>query len=135
MSANALGNAVLLASISITDITAHTYRTNPFLKGSGISIIAGSYNRNPRPYTLAIPISNTANEELTAAIIGNIDTTQAFPDYTLGSGTIAASSQDILYVYMKGPNAFPSEFVSLSLSYATAPTSGSVLAYILFYGE
>ena len=130
---NSLGNAILFASIAITDTTAHTYRTNPLKNGTGIGIIPAFYNRFPKPYTVAIPIQNGANQELSAAVIGNIDTSQAFSDYVLGTGTIAANSTDILYIYMKGANAFPSEFVSLSLSYATAPTSGSVLAYILFH--
>ena len=132
-STNGLGNATLFASLAITDTTAHTYRTNPLKNGTGIAILPALYNRSPKPYTVAIPVQNGANEELTVAVIGNIDTSQAFSDYTLGTGTIPASGADILYIYMKGANAFPSEFVSLSLSYTTAPTSGSVLAYILFH--
>lgn len=126
---------LLFASIAITDITAHTYRTDPFSTKTqtGIQILPAVFNRQPPPGVAAIVISNTENEELTAAVIGNIDTTQAIPDYTIGTGTIAANASDILYVYMQGPNAFPSEYISLSLSFATAPTTGNVLAYLKYY--
>jgi len=132
-----MDSAILLANIDITDTTAHTYRTDPYSskKGTGIKIVDAMHNRNPPPYTVAIPVSNGAGEELTVEVIGNVDTTKTLADYVLGTGNIAANSSDILYVYMKGPNAFPSEYVSLSLSYSTAPTSGGVKAYILFYGD
>ena len=135
---NANKAMILMASLSITDTNTHTYRTNPFTISSGIASgiqILDAMKREPKPYTVAIYVQNTANQELSVGIIGNIDTTQTLLDYNLGTGTIAANSADILFVYMRGPNAFPSEEISLSLSYATAPTSGSVIAYAGFYGE
>ena len=135
MATNSFGNAILLASISITDTSVHTYKTNPFKNGAGIFLLSGTHRREPQPYTVSIPIQNTADQELTVTVIGNIDPTQTFSDYSIGSGSVSANGQDILYIYMKGANAFPSEFISINLSYATAPTSGSVLAYVLFYGE
>ena len=128
---------VLIANLAITDTKTHTYRTNPYSakSASGIQILPAMLNRQPEPYTLAVVVSNSENETLSVSVIGNIDTTQAIPDYTLGAtGTIDASASDILYIYMKGPNAFPSDYISLSLSFATAPTSGSVIAYAKFYG-
>lgn len=132
-------SALLIASIAITDTSVHTYRTDPMAVNdgvpSGIDIIPAMFQREPKPYTVAIYVQNTGNEELTVVPIGNIDSSKTYLDYNIGSGTIAAGGADILYIYMQGANAFPSEYMSLALSYATAPTSGSVTAYVLFYGE
>lgn len=129
------GSELIFAQITITDTNAHTYRTDPYSSksGTGIKIVPALFNREPAPYTIAIVINNGENQTLSAAAIGNIDDVQTISDYTLGTGTINASTADILYVYTGGANAFPSEYISLSLQYSTAPSSGSVTAYVKFY--
>lgn len=123
----------LLASIEILDTNAHTYRTDPLIKNSGIGIFDALYSRKPRPSTVAIPVDNEEDQDLTVTVIGNVDTTETLADYPIQTATIDASTSDILYLPVKGKYTFPTDFISIQLQYATKPTSGKVLAYIGFF--
>ena len=132
------GNEILLANISATSTTAYTYRTNPFSSSTntGIQLFPVYYQNSNLACIVAIYVVNQSNEAVSVTPISNITNEQSVPDFTYGSAAqIAAGGADMLYVYMKGVNPQPAEFISLSFKYSTVPTSTTnyVAAWARFY--
>ena len=115
--------SALLAYTSITDTNTHTYRnTNGiFLKKIGLNV--------PSAKGAAIWVYNAENQAATVQVIGNIAANQMYPDFSIGSSTtVDAGSADWIIL---SPPWF--EFVSLQVSYATAPTTGYFYAILMVY--
>ncbi|MEM3290624.1 MAG: hypothetical protein QW046_03825 [Candidatus Micrarchaeaceae archaeon] len=121
--------AVLLAYISITDTNTHTYLTDPLVPYSGsyygidIAQISRSY---PSPSSYLIYILNNENQILTVQPIANIVDDGSYPDMNItlpsGATSITINPGDAGTLSFKFDD-YPIEYISLYLSYATAPTS------------
>jgi len=123
---NRYGNPVTLASIAIVDINTHTYLTDPkniFIKKLGTS--------EPAFESYAIWTYNSENQTVTVQPLTNIVSNGIYPDVNLiPSYTVNAGGTD----WRMFPfSSYPIEFLSVALSFATAPTSGSVLVYLYAY--
>lgn len=134
MATSVNGNQINIADIAITDTSTHTYRTDPYNSKTtkGILLLEALKNRIPVPTVVAIYIQNGSAEELTFQVTGNIDDSETYNDVNLQAGKIDASSQDFVYAYVHGYNVVPADYIALSLSFATAPSSGSVIAFARF---
>ena len=80
-------------------------------------------------------INNTLNQTLTVNWLTNIDNTETYNDLTLSSPstyTVLSNDSDIHSLSFID-NAL--SYLSVSISCTTAPTSGSVLAYLILYGS
>lgn len=121
---------VPLSVIIITDTAVHTYVTDPVsAAGTGIAIIKignilGSGETSLSSFALSV--YNNENQILTVQPMTNDVTDQSLPDVYLDATTpnftvgIGANSKN----YYKFNN-FPIEYLTLYLSYATAPTQYS----------
>lgn len=130
--------AISLVDLSITDTDLHTWRTNPWSTktNTGIKLQEAWFGRGrqEKPYTIVAHIENSEDQELTAQYISNIDGTSTYGDDNIGGSASYPSGTNGRYVgYMQGPNASPAEYISLSLQFSTTPTSGKVIAFLLFY--
>jgi len=120
------GNPVTLASIAIVDTNTHTYLTDPkniFIKKLGTS--------EPAFESYAIWTYNSENQTVTVQPLTNIANDGSYPDVNLiPSYTVNAGGAD----WRMFPfSSYPIEFLSVALSFSTAPTSGSVLVYLYAY--
>jgi hypothetical protein len=131
---NSIGNSnttwVPLANVSITDTSVHSYSTN----SSNIAIIQlgnllGAGNNQISSYSLWL--YNGENQTVTVQPITNIVNDGSYPDINLiPSYTVNSNTSDLR---MFPFNSYPIEYISLALSFATAPTSGSVLGILFIY--
>lgn len=123
-----------MASISILDTNTHNYKTNPnniFIYHLGTS--------QPPIKSFAIWVFNGENQTLTATPIANIvndgsynDVPIATPSNTTGQYSIPSSSS-IYNIYNFADYSI--EYVSIALSFSTAPTSGNIISYLFIYYE
>jgi len=129
--------ATLIANISITDTSTHTYRTDPYNQKTNTGImLLDLLHRDPRPEVIGIFVYNNENQQLTAQVIENMDNSGNFPDINLGSSTpVSAGDATKLLIYTSGTNATPVDFLSIALSFATAPTTGNVQVYVRPYDK
>lgn len=120
----------LIDRFSISDTKVHSYRTDP----NSIPILAIGDQR-PALQAFSIWIHNTTDQVLTASVIGNIDGTGNYPDYTIdvsGAESIAVNPGDTqLIVYEM--SRYATEYVSLQVQFATAPTKGYITAKVMIY--
>jgi hypothetical protein len=119
---------VPLANINITDINIHTYLTDPpNSAGQGIDILhigdlLGSGNNPIKAY--ALWIFNNENQTLTVQPINNVVNDGTLPDCALvPSYTVSAGSTD---TRMFPFYSYPIEYLSLYLSFSTAPTGAGL---------
>ncbi len=125
-----------LANIQITDTNIHSYLSDP----NNIAIvrlgnILGSEGRQLSSF--AVWIYNGENQTLTVTPITNIVNDGSYPDIPITTPSNTTGN------YTLNPNTplwnvynfdnYSIEFLSLQLSFATAPTSGSVLASLYLY--
>ncbi|MEM3860256.1 MAG: hypothetical protein QW478_12795 [Candidatus Micrarchaeaceae archaeon] len=130
---------VPIANITITDTNTHTYQTDPVsaTSGTGIAIpkignILGTGESQISAYS--IYIYNNENQILTVQPITNIVSDGSLPDMNLTSSyNINPGNSDIHSFDFK---INPVEYISVYLSYATAPTAGvsSVFPQAAVYG-
>jgi len=120
------GNPVLLASIAITDTSTHTYITDP----TKISILKFGTSE-PSFESYAIWTYNSENQTVTVQPLTNIVSNGSYPDVNLiPSYTVSSGGTD----WRMFPfSSYPIEYLSVALSFATAPTSGSVLVNLYAY--
>ncbi len=138
---NSIGNSnttwIPLASITITDANIHSYSTNPYnIAIVKIGNILGSGNRQLSSF--AIWVYNGENQTLTVTPITNIVNDGSYPDIPIttpsnstGQYSLTTSSPVLWNIYNFADYSI--EYLSLKLSFATAPTSGSVLASLYLY--
>jgi len=115
------GNPVILASITITDTNVHTYLTDPksiFIKKLGTS--------EPAIESYAIWTYNSENQTVTVQPLTNIVNDGSYPDVNLiPSYTVNPGGTD----WRMFPfSSYPIEYLSVALSFSTAPTLGNVTA-------
>ena len=122
----------LCNALAITDANAHTYRTDGGTSASpGPMYLFTLGDQVPPIRSYTIWVSNTTNETITVQPIGNVDNTQTYPDYNIGSPqTVAAGGTIAISSSWEG---FPEEYIAVSLQASTAPTSGTVTAILLIY--
>jgi len=113
------GNPVILASITITDTNVHTYLTDPkniFIKKFGTS--------EPAIESYAIWTYNSENQTVTVQPLTNIVNDGSYPDVNLiPSYTVNPGGTD----WRMFPfSSYPIEYLSVALSFSTAPTLGNV---------
>ncbi len=112
-----------LAQIAITDTSTHSYRTDPWNGSSGIkSILLGDATPPYRAY--AIWVYNNTNQQLNVMPITNVDQKGTYPDATLIPSAVAVNPGDTTILEFEFART-PVQFLSLSLSYGTAPTAAS----------
>lgn len=130
-------NMIPIASISITDTTTHTYRTDAWNGSTGIRLYDLSGFYLDEPDAILLFVNNGENQALTVQLSGNVDSTKSYEDYLIGpSSSVSSASSSGLYYYPKGSfaqDAWPAEYIALQLSFATAPSSGSVTALMRLY--
>jgi len=138
---NSIGNSnttwVPLANITVTDAgNVHSYSTNPYnIAIVKIGNILGSGNRQLSSF--AIWVYNGENQTLTVTPITNIVNDGSYPDIPITTPSNTTGN------YTLNPNTplwnvynfddYSVEYLSLQLSFATAPTTGSVLASLYLY--
>jgi len=116
--------AILVNSIVISDTNVHNYRTDPQF----INLIE-LYPAFPPPKAYALFVINQSNQTLNVQPIGNIFNNQQYPDYSVGpSFTVGAGSST--YVTFPFEN-YPTNFLSVNLSYSTAPSPPAVIIIFL----
>ena len=72
---------------------------------------------------------NGEDQDATVQVIGNISANKMYPDFDIGSAvTVDAGSAGWIII---NPPAY--EFVSVQVSYATAPSKGDIKAILLVY--
>jgi len=130
---NRYGNPSQLASITITDTNVHSYLTDP----NSISIFKLGTSM-PSISSFAIWVYNGENQTLTVTPITNIvndgsylDIPITTPSNSTGQYSLTTSSPVLWNIYNFADYSI--EYLSLKLSFATAPTSGSVLASLYLY--
>lgn len=111
-----------LAYINIRDTAPHSYRTDlavPYL-GSQYGIAILKLGNTVAPIrTYAIWVFNNENQPVTVTPLANIVGDGSLPDALYQSYTVGAGSADIhAYPFMFNPT----EYLSLQLQFATAPT-------------
>ena len=148
----------LVVDLPITDTNTHTYRTNPFNPLTptqpGISLVRLGESVPPvRAFN--IYVYNYANAALNVQVIANenaknyqygafldgldYQSESSYPDFNVGSPVTVASGSlqqpGVQTVQADFYSTSPERYISLALTYSTAPTSGFVRAHIdLFYG-
>jgi len=148
----------LVVDLPITDTNTHTYRTDPFnpfaLTQPGISLIRLGESVPPvRAFN--IYVYNYANADLSVQVIANenaknyqygylldgldYQSESGYPDFNVGSPVTAASGSlqqpGVQTVQADFYSTSAERYISLALTYSTAPTTGFVRAHIdLFYG-
>jgi hypothetical protein len=148
----------LVVDLPITDTNTHTYRTNPFnplaLTQPGISLIRLGESVPPvRAFN--IYVYNFANADLSVQVIANenaknyqygalldgldYQSESGYPDFNVGSPVTVASGSPqqpgVQTVQADFYSSSAERYISLALTYSTAPTTGFVRAHIdLFYG-
>ncbi len=129
---NRYGNPSQLANITIRDTNVHSYLTDPnniFIFKLGTSM--------PSISSFAIWVYNGENQTLTVTPITNIVNDGSYPDIPITTPSNTTGN------YTLNPNTplwnvynfddYSVEYLSLQLSFATAPTTGSVLASLYLY--
>jgi hypothetical protein len=126
----------LLAQMIISDTNTHTYLTDPYNKNTGYGIkLLPVGTQIPSIKSWSVAIYNNSNQTLTAQLLGSINELPNLP-YQIGSSVSINSGQVSLLV--PSPEPFPSPYVSVQLSFSTAPTSRAditkpynVVAYLI----
>ena len=115
---NRYGNPSQLASITITDTNVHSYLTDP----NSISIFKLGTSMPPIS-SFAIWVYNGENQTLTVTPITNIVNDGSYPDANLTSNTTIEPgyTEWLMFPF----DDYPVEYLSLYLSYATAPTQAA----------
>jgi hypothetical protein len=147
----------LVVDLPITDTNTHTYRTDPFnplvLTQPGISLIRLGESVPPvRAFN--VYVYNFANAALNVQVIANenaknyqygylldgldYQSESSYPDFNVGSAvTVPAGSLNTPSVQAIQSDFYTGaaeRYLSVALTYSTAPTSGFVRAHIdLFY--
>ena len=147
----------LVVDLPITDTNTHTYRTNPFNPLAptqpGISLVRLGESVPPvRAFN--IYVYNYANATLSVQVIANenaknyqygalldgldYQSESGYPDFNVGSSvSVPAGSLSTPSVYAIQSDFYMNaadRYLSVALTYSTAPTSGFVRAHIdLFY--
>jgi len=147
----------LVVDLSITDTNTHTYRTNPFNPLTptqpGISLVRLGESVPPvRAFN--IYVYNFANADLSVQVIANenaknyaygnlldgldYQSESGYPDFNVGSavsvpaGSLSTPSVDAIQSDFY--TSASERYISVALTYSTAPTTGFVRAHIdLFY--
>ena len=126
--ANPIGN--LIAYINITDTSLHTYLTDEFVpyQGSykGINIVRLGLAHPPLK-SYSVYIYNNENQTLTVQPISNIVDDGSLPDMNLVPSYTIVAGLDNTQAFPF--NSYPVEYLSLNLSFATAPTGLSNSAF------
>jgi len=148
----------LVVDLPITDTNTHTYRTNPFNPLAptqpGISLVRLGESVPPiRAFN--IYVYNYANADLNVQVIANenaknyqygafldgldYQSESSYPDFNVGSPVTVASGSlqqpGVQTVQADFYSTSAERYISLALTYSTAPTTGFVRAHIdLFYG-
>jgi hypothetical protein len=147
----------LVVDLPITDTNTHTYRTDPFnplvLTQPGISLIRLGESVPPvRAFN--VYVYNFANADLSVQVIANenaknyqygylldgldYQSESGYPDFNVGSPVTVASGSlqqpGVQTVQADFYSTSAERYISLALTYSTAPTTGFVRAHIdLFY--
>ena len=135
---------VPLSNINITDTNVHSYLTDPpSAQGTGIAIvklgnILGSGESTLRTYSLFI--YNNENQTLSVQPITNVVNDGSLNDMNLISAYSVNSGVDNIQSFSF--DVYPVEYISVLLSFATAPTSapntaipqGVYAILFLYYG-
>lgn len=118
---------ILINGYPLRDTDTHNYRTDPtyfYLWAIGTQIYP--------IHAYTIWAYNSTDQTITVQIIGNIDTTKTYSDITIGNPqSISASSIASIGGITPENGLLP--YIGLQLSSSTAPSSGSVLAYLIPY--
>ncbi len=113
----------LVSGFQLRDTNVHSYRTDPqYFRVINIFPSVPPYS------SFGVWIYNSTNQSVSVQLIGNIDSTQSFPDYTIGSAVSVSSGQTVMAVYPIDQVASP--YIGVQLSASTAPTSGSVIVLL-----
>jgi len=147
----------LVVDLPITDTNTHTYRTNPFNPLTptqpGISLVRLGESVPPiRAFN--IYVYNYANAALSVQVIANENaknyqygalldglnylTESSYPDFNVGSAVAvpagSLSTPSVQAIQSDFYKDAAERYISVALTYSTAPTSGFVRAHIdLFY--
>lgn len=126
-----INKITVVNNLQIRDTSTHTYKTDK----EYISLIPLSESMLKNITNFGVFINNTLNQTLTVNWLTNIDNTETYNDLTLSSPstyTVLSNDSDIHSLSFID-NAL--SYLSVSISCTTAPTSGSVLAYLILYGS
>ena len=116
--------AILVNNIIISDTNVHNYRTDPQF----INLIE-LFPAFPPPKAYALFVINQSNQTLNVQPIGNIFNNQQYPDYSVGpSFTVSAGGST--YVTFPFEN-YPTNFISVNLSYSVVPSPPAVVIIFL----
>lgn len=121
-----------LAAIAIRDTTTHTYRTDPWdvFKQSGIQILPLSQSQ-PAIKAYSLFIYNATDQALSVQPVNNIQNDKTYPDINQGTtASVSALADDLIQYNFYND---PIEYLSVALSFATAPTLGEVLVFLMLY--
>jgi hypothetical protein len=119
----AAGTAEQVIGFQLRDTSVHTYRTDPqYFRLLNIFPSAPPYS------SLGVWVYNSTDQQVSVQLIGNIDQTQSFPDYSIGSSFTTNSGQANLAVYSVDQVVSP--YIGVQLSASTAPSSGSVIVLL-----
>ena len=147
----------LVVDLPITDTNTHTYRTDPFnplaLTQPGISLIRLGESVPPvRAFN--VYVYNFANAALSVQVIANenaknyqygylldgldYQSESSYPDFNVGTAVAvpagSLSTPSVEAIQSDFYTGAAERYISVALTYSTAPTSGFVRAHIdLFY--
>ena len=147
----------LVVDLPVTDTNTHTYRTEPFnpfaLTQPGISLIRLGESVPPvRAFN--IYVYNYANAALSVQVIANenaknyqygylldgldYQSESSYPDFNVGTAVAvpagSLSTPSVQAIQSDFYTGAAERYISVALTYSTAPTSGFVRAHIdLFY--
>ena len=118
-------NAVILVNnIVISDTSVHNYRTDPQF----INLIE-LYPAFPPPKAYALFVINQSNQTLNVQPIGNIFNNQQYPDYAIDMAQTVGAGQSSYLIY--NFENYPTNFISVNLSYSATPSPYAVVTVFL----